>query len=133
MIRKQLVGAWDLALALAEPTEHHLLALLSVALLWGWPLEAAVLGLAWSGILRIGEVLMAQRCDLTLPCDSAPGVGFGVLRIRSPKTRGRAACHQAARIDPPDSRLCISSPRQFAMAISSRHAPKKILESFRRS
>ena len=131
MIRKQLVGAWDLALAwLAEPSEHHLLALLSVALLCGWPLEAAVLGLAWSGILRIGEVLISQRCDLILPCDSAPGVGFGVLRIRSPKTRGRAACHQAAGIDP---RLCISSPKQFAMAIFSRHAPKKILQSFRRS
>ena len=47
--RKQLSGAWDLAFAwLAdEPAQHHpalplsiLLAALSVALLWGWPIEA---------------------------------------------------------------------------------------------
>ena len=111
VVRKQLAGAWDLAFAWLtdEPSEHHpalplsiLLAMLALALMWGWPLEAAVLSLTWCGICRIGEVLIAQRCDLILPCDSAPGVTFGLLRIKTPKTRGRAARHQAARIDPPD-------------------------------
>ena len=111
VVRKQLAGAWDPAFAWLtdEPSEHHpalplsiLLAMLALALMWGWPLEAAVLSLTWCGICRIGEVLIAQRCDLILPCDSAPGVTFGLLRIKTPKTRGRAARHQAARIDPPD-------------------------------
>ena len=110
-IKKQLTMAWDLAFAwLAdEPFEHHpalplsiLLAMLSVALMWGWPTEAAILSMTWAGILRIGETLMATRSDLILLQDSAPGVGFALLRIRSPKTRGRAARRQAARIDPPD-------------------------------
>ena len=70
--------------------------------MWGWALEAALLGLTWTGILRIGEVLMAERKDLILPADMAPGTRFALLRIKYPKTRGRAARHQAARIDPPD-------------------------------
>lgn len=111
IIRKQLVAAWDFAYAwLAdEPFQHHpamplavLLALMTTATVWGWPLEAAIVGLTWAGILRIGEVFLALRQDLILPRDSAPGVAFGLLRIRSPKTRGRAARHQAARIDAPD-------------------------------
>eukprot|EP00435_Cladocopium_sp_Y103_P053973 s1965_g17.t1 len=81
-IKKQLTGAWDLCFAwLAdEPTQHHpalplsvLLAMMSLALLWGWPVEASLFGLAWAGILRIGEVLMAKRDDLILPRDAAPG------------------------------------------------------------
>ena len=62
IFRKQLVAAWDLAFAwLAdEPFQHHpalslaiLLALMATALMWGWPIEAAIVGLTWSGILRI--------------------------------------------------------------------------------
>ena len=111
VLKKQLGPAWDLAFAwLAdEPFQHHLamplsvlLAMLSLALLWGWPLEASIFGMTWSGILRIGEVLMSLREDLILPIDSAPGTTFAMLRIRMPKTRGRAARHQAARIDPSD-------------------------------
>lgn len=111
MIRKQLAPAWDLAFAwLAnEPHQHHpalplsvLLAVLTTCLWWGWPLEAAVFALAWNGILRIGEVLLSKRKDLVLPDDSMPGVNFILLRIRAPKTRGRAAKHQAARVDPSD-------------------------------
>ena len=91
VVRKQLAGAWDPAFAWLtdEPSEHHpalplsiLLAMLALAFMWGWPLEAAVLSLTWCGICRIGEVLIAQRCDLILPCDSAPGVTFGLLRIK---------------------------------------------------
>lgn len=45
---------------------------------------------------------MAKRSDLVLPSDAAPGTSFILLRIRSPKTRGRAAQHPAARVDPAD-------------------------------
>ena len=99
-IRKQLSAAWDLAFAwLAdEPFQHHpalplsvMLAMVTTAILWGWPLEACIIAMTWAGIMRIGETLMATRADLVLPGDSAPGTSFALLRIRSPKTRGRAA------------------------------------------
>eukprot|EP00435_Cladocopium_sp_Y103_P015061 s334_g3.t1 len=110
-IRKQLSPAWDLAFAwLAdEPFQHHpalplsiLLSMLTIAILWGWPIEASVFAMTWSGILRIGETIQACRSDLVLPGDAAPGTSFALLRVRTPKTRGKAARHQAARIDPPD-------------------------------
>lgn len=110
-IRKQLAAAWDLAFSWLhdEPFGHHpampasvLLSLLSVCLIWGWVREAAVFGLAWAGILRIGEVLQARRGDLVLPRDAAPGTAYALLKIREPKTRGRHARHQAARVDPVD-------------------------------
>ena len=110
-IRRGLGYAWDLAFAwmAEEPHVHHraipkgvLLALLSLALAWGWVVEAAVFALSWCGLLRIGEAVAAERRDLVLPCDASPGTPFALLTIRSPKTRGRAARHQSARIDPPD-------------------------------
>lgn len=110
-IRRNLGLAWDLAFAWQadEPREHHvalpvsvLLAVCGLALLWGWPTEAAVFALTWSGLLRIGETLAATRDDLVLPCDAAPGTGFARLRILQPKTRGRVARHQSSRIDPVD-------------------------------
>jgi hypothetical protein len=61
-----LTGAWDLAFAwlVDEPHEHHpalpisiLLSMMCLALLWGWPLEAAIFGMSWAGLLRIGEVI----------------------------------------------------------------------------
>jgi hypothetical protein len=79
-----------------------LLALVATALMWGWPFEASILSLTWAGILRIGEVLIADRSDLFLLPDMAPGTAFALLRIKYPKTRGRAARHEAARVDPPD-------------------------------
>ena len=78
LIKKQLTPCWDLAFAwLAdEPHQHHralpasiLLAMMTTCFYWGWVYEAAVLGLAWSGICRIGEVLQACRSD--------PGATFG--------------------------------------------------------
>ncbi|CAE7871601.1 unnamed protein product [Symbiodinium necroappetens] len=110
-IRRSLSAAWDLAFAwlTEEPHAHHralpkgiLLAVLSAALTWGWLLEAGVFALAWSGLLRIGEVLAATRKDLILPRDAAPDTTFALLQIRAPKTRGRAAKHQASHVDPPD-------------------------------
>ena len=52
--------------------------------------------------MRIGEVLCAKRRDLILPTDAAPGTSFLLIVIQQPKTRGRAARHQAARVDQED-------------------------------
>ena len=110
-LRKQVSQAWDLAFnwVADEPHEHHpalplsiLLAVSGLAILWGWAEEAAVLLITWTGLLRIGEVLSASRRELVLPSDSAPGVTVALLRILQPKTRGRSAKHQTARIDFPD-------------------------------
>ena len=79
-----------------------LLACLTTALLWGWLSESALFGLCWAGVLRPGEALSATRSDLILPRDAAPGTDYALLQIRTPKTRGRSARHQAARVDPPD-------------------------------
>ena len=111
LIKRQLTPAWDLAFAwLAdEPHQHHpalpvsiLLAMLTICLCWGWTAEAGVLALAWCGLCRVGEVLQAVRADLILPQDSAPGNRFVLLRILDPKTRGRSARHQSARVDHSD-------------------------------
>lgn len=110
-LRRQVGQAWDLAFAWVaeEPVTHHpampraiLVAIVGLSLLWGWPHEAAIFMMAWAGLLRIGEATSATRSDLILLCDSAPGSDFGLLRIRVPKTRGLAARHQAARLDPQD-------------------------------
>eukprot|EP00435_Cladocopium_sp_Y103_P016191 s1218_g4.t1 len=111
ILRKNVGSAWDLAFnwVVDEPHEHHaalpasiLIAVVALALLWGWAKEAALLALAWTGVLRIGEVFAATRADLILPEDAAPGVWFAILKIQLPKTRGRAARHQSSRIDPAD-------------------------------
>ena len=110
-LRRNLSAAWDLAFAwqAEEPHEHHkampkgiLLAILATALAWGWLREAAALALGWTGLLRAGEIIGALRSDLILPEDCGPGVEYGILQIRSPKTRGRAARHQAVKLDPAD-------------------------------
>ena len=109
--RRQLTQAWDLAFAWVadEPTVHHapipksvLLAICGLSLLWGWPCEAAIFMMCWSGLLRIGEALSAFRSDLVLPVDASPGIDFALLRIRQPKSRGTGAKHQAARLDQED-------------------------------
>ena len=116
LIRKQLVLAWDLAFSWVsqEPLHHRpaipaavLLALVSVSLLWGWLDVAAILGLTWAGVLRIGETPQARRCDLVHPADATPGMSYALLRIKEPKTRGKHARHQAARVDPEDIGLLL--------------------------
>lgn len=76
ILKRQLTGAWDLAFAwlIDEPHQHHpalrvrsMLSLVGIALMWGWPVEAAIIALTWTGALRIGEVLGAVRKDLVLP------------------------------------------------------------------
>ena len=111
LIRRSLTTAWDLAFAWLqdEPHSHHpampltvMAAMVVVALYWGWPYEAAVILMSWTGVMRIGEVLSAKRKDVVLPGDAAPGTSFLLIVIQQPKTRGRAAKHQAARIDQED-------------------------------
>ncbi len=111
LLRRQMAQAWDLAFAWLqdEPHQHHpalpqsiLLSMLSTALLWGWPVVAAILSMTWAGVMRIGEVVYATRRDLVLPTDSAPDIDYILVRIKEPKSRGRAARHQSARIDPSD-------------------------------
>ena len=111
LLRRQLIGAWDLAFVWLsdEPHQHHpamplsvMAATVSVALAWGWAHEAAVILMGWAGVLRVGEILAASRRELVLPCDAVPGTTFALLIIRQPKTRGRTAKHQAARIDQED-------------------------------
>ena len=110
-LRKQVQLAWDLAFnwAADEPHEHHpalplavLLSSAALAILWGWDRVGAILLLTWSGLLRIGEVLIASRAELVLPRDSAPGAVTAFFKILLPKTRGRVAKHQCAKIDYPD-------------------------------
>ena len=110
-LRRQVGIAWDLAFnwVVDEPHDHHaamplsiMLSMTSLALLWGWTQVAGVIALGWAGVLRIGEIFNAVRSDLVLPEDSAPGIQTALLKIRLPKTRGRAARHQAVKIDPSD-------------------------------
>ena len=111
IVRRQLTSAWDLAFSwlMDEPHSHHpamplslMTAMVVVALYWGWPFEAAVILMSWTGVMRIGEVLAARRQDVVFPSDAAPGTSFMLLIIKQPKTRGRAAIHQSARIDQED-------------------------------
>eukprot|EP00438_Fugacium_kawagutii_P012773 Skav217633 [mRNA] locus=scaffold1334:5610:19402:- [translate_table: standard] len=109
-IRRLLQPAWDLAYAWLreEPPTHHvalpwqvLLSLIVTACYWGWILEAGVIALSWGGLTRIGEVLSATRKHLVLPRDLEFSVDYALLQIDEPKTRYRAARHQAARLDHP--------------------------------
>ena len=110
-LRRQLGTAWDLAFSWVadEPASHRpampasvLLAISSLSMLWAWPVEAGIFLLTWAGLLRIGEAIGAYRRDLILPRDAAPGTQCVLLRITTPKTRGRAARQQSARIDQVD-------------------------------
>ena len=58
VLRRQMTAVWDLAFnwVVSEPHEHHaamplsiLLALTSLAILWGWIREACVLLISWTG------------------------------------------------------------------------------------
>ena len=58
-IRRMMTGAWDLAFR-EEPGEHHtacpyqvLLAVLTTAIIWGWPLAAGAIALSWGSVCRM--------------------------------------------------------------------------------
>ena len=108
LIRRSLQRAWDLAFIWGsyEPAEHHvampfqiLIALISAAWSWGWRREASIFALAWGALLRIGEVLDAFRKDLVLPSDVGFTIDYVLLKICEPKTRYRAARHQAGKLE----------------------------------
>lgn len=63
---------------------------------------AGCLALAWSGLLRAGEVFQAKRKDLQLPSDLGGTTPFILLAINEPKSRFTTARHQAAKVDIPD-------------------------------
>ena len=113
-LRRQLGPTWDLAFNWV--VDDHpalplsmLLAVVGLSLLWGRSREAAIFGLAWAGILRIGEIFQAVRSDLILPGEAAPGFNSVILKIRQPKTRGTAARHQCSRVDYPDIVLLVAT------------------------
>ena len=110
-LRRHLQAAWDLAFTWtrAEPVCHHtampwqiLLAMVSLALSYGWLHVAGALALSWGALLRAGELLAAKRKDLFLPRDVEFSTYTALLAVREPKTRGTGARHQAAKLDVPD-------------------------------
>ena len=118
ILKRQLGGAWDVCFAwlMDEPYEHHpampvaiLVGIVTTALLWGWPREAAVFSLGWAGLLRVGEIIGMKRRDLVLPTDAAPGTSHILANLKEPKTRGRGARHQAAKIEAKDLVVLISA------------------------
>ena len=58
-----------------------------------------MLALAWGG-LRTGEAFNAKRSDLLLPSDVNGTCDFAMLSVDEPKTRFKAARHQAAKDRP---------------------------------
>ena len=107
--RRLLQPSWDIAFnwMRREPHVHHLampwqvlLSMITVCYMWGWPTVAGILALAWGGLARIGEVLSARRKDLVLPVDLDDTVPYALLSIKEPKTRNRAARHQALKLRP---------------------------------
>ena len=112
-IRRSCQAAWDLAFTWLseEPSSHHvamppivLMAILSTCLAWGWTREAGIFALAWGALLRISEATLARRGNLIFPADALFMQTFVLVlvRIDQPKTRGRAAKHQSAKLEPSD-------------------------------
>ena len=111
ILRRSLQQAWDLAFMWGsfEPVEHHiamphqvLVALIASAWCWGWSREAAIFALSFGALLRIGEVLQSKRGDVLMPEDVDFTVSYLLIRIKEPKTRFRAARHQASKVEQPD-------------------------------
>ncbi|CAE7676303.1 unnamed protein product [Symbiodinium sp. CCMP2592] len=110
-IRRLLQPAWDVAFSwMRNETHHHhvampwqvLLAMISIALYWGWPLFAGCMALTWGGLARAGEVFQAYRHCLFLPSDVRLTTQWVILAIPEPKTRYKAARHQSLKVDHPD-------------------------------
>ena len=81
-----------------------LLALLTVALMWGWDRVAGVLGLGRGALLRAGagELITASRSQLLLPSDVFFSADFCLFSILEPKTRFTATRHQSTKLDASD-------------------------------
>ena len=111
VLRRQAQAVWDLAAAwqAEEPTTHHtalpstlLLAILTICRLWGWTKEAGMFALSWGGLLRFGEAAKLRRSDVIYPADVLDAQTFILIRLQEPKTRFKAARHQAAKLEPGD-------------------------------
>ena len=115
ILRRQLQASWDLAFSWVreEKPSHHiampwqiLLAILSVALSWGWLSVAGLLALGrgpWLGIvIENSEMTHALRSDLLLPVDTFFSNRYALLALREPKTRFVSARHQSSKLDIPD-------------------------------
>ena len=53
--------------------------------------------MSFGSLMRIGETTKARRSDLVFPSDALGAQDF-IIKINEPKTRGRAAKHQAAKV-----------------------------------
>ena len=103
VLRRNLQMAWDYAFAWVKaepPVWQVLLALVSLALMWGWTTEAGILSLTWGGLLRAGEAVNALRKDLLLPEHTRFTNKFVLLAISEPKTRFTGARHHWRRLMP---------------------------------
>ena len=101
--RRQAQGAWDLAFMwLSVWTPHSNAGCCASFDSYRWIKEAGCFALAFGALLRGGEVCKARRRDLVFPSDALWTQNFILLRIEEPKTRSRAAKHQAAKLEPRD-------------------------------
>ena len=76
-------------------------AILTLALLWGWVEFAALVGLAFGGMLRPSDFQKAPRSHLVLPRDRLEAGGPAFFYIPDAKTSRRFSRRQHARIDDP--------------------------------
>ena len=142
-LRRQLQAAWDLAAAwrLMIPASNRvptpapmLLAMVALALTWGWLDIAVGLYLSFVAMLRPGELLRLVTEDILVPSLLLSRRGVAYVRISHPKMRRLAARREHVRIeDPmlvrllealrptlrPGQRLIRAEPREYAQLHSS--------------
>ena len=106
-LRRSTPRAWELLdhwLTLMPFTNHVpcppalLLAMMSLAILWGWVDMAVFLALSWTGLLRPVEALRLCRADVLLPSELLSAERAVFLRIRSPKMRRLRARREHVKI-----------------------------------
>ena len=101
LLRPYMRLCWDLVTRWERicPTVHRnpvpvsvAKAMMSLALGWGWPRMAAVIGLSFHGVARVGEPLGAVRSCLLLPCDILEEETSSLyVRVEKPKTGNRGS------------------------------------------
>lgn len=136
-LRCRLPHAWDTCFVWLdrEPVAHHtaaaaepVAALVTLALLWGWPLVSIHILLGYSMVLRPSEHLTARRHQLVFPQDLLRENSTVFLKIPRPKTRRTGPRVQVAYSEdadtnslalallghlPPGARLWPASPAAF--------------------
>ena len=99
-VKRNLQGAWNLA-HVSMPYQI-LMALVVLAIAWGWPAVAGCLSLGWGGLLRAGEITSLVRSDILFPRDVEYTMRHVLVSLREPKTRFSGPRHQSAKLDFPD-------------------------------